>query len=505
MPKMKIYNSIVSWIIKKRIHHIELSINRPHKVQDDLRHYLIHRAKNTEFGKTYDFKSIKNLKDFRECIPLSSYEDLEPHIVKMRTGKQNILWPTKVKWFAKSSGTTDSKSKYIPISKESIYQCHYKAGKDLLSIYCNKYSVKNIFDGKSVMLGGSHSISEHSNKMKEGDLSAIIMEHLPFWVQIQQSPTKKIALMDEWEKKLELMATQAIHENVSSLSGVPSWTLVFAQKVLEKTGKKNLHEVWPNFELYMHGGINFEPYKKQFEKLFPKGINYLESYNASEGFFGIQDNPNRNDMLLMLDYGIYYEFIPIKHSFQKKPKTIKLQEVKLAEDYELVISTNAGLWRYRIGDTIQFTNKEPYRIIITGRTKHYLNAFGEELMIHNAEKALQQVCKDTNTEVVDFTAAPKHQSNTKKAYHEWVIEFKEEPKDLANFTYRFDAALKSGNSDYEAKRYKNLILEMPLVHNARKGLFFEWLKNKGKLGGQNKVPRLRNDRKIIEEILKLNE
>ncbi len=501
---MKIYNSIVSWIIKKRIHHIELFINRPHKVQDKLWRYLIRTAKNTEFGKTYDFKSIKNLKDFCAFIPLSNYEDLEPYILKMRAGKQNILWPSEIIWFAKSSGTTNSKSKYIPISKEAIYNCHYKAGKDLLSLYCNNYPLKNIFEGKSVMLGGSHSISEFSNKMKEGDLSAIIMEHLPFWVRKQQSPGKKIALMDEWENKIELMASQAIHQNVSSLSGVPSWTMVFAQKVLEKTGKNNLHEVWPNFELYMHGGINFEPYKKPFEKLFPKGINYLESYNASEGFFGIQDNPLTNDMLLMLDYGIYYEFIELKDSHKKDPKTIQLKDVKLAEDYELVISTNAGLWRYRIGDTIQFTNTKPYRIIITGRTKHYLNAFGEELMIHNVEKAMQKACKETGNEVLEYSAAAKHNGLANKACHEWIIEFKEEPKDLECFTFRFDAALKSGNSDYEAKRYKNLVLEMPIIHIASKGLFFCWLKSKGKLGGQNKVPRLNNDRKIIEELLKLN-
>jgi hypothetical protein len=501
---MKIYNSIVSWIIKKRIHHIELFINYPHEVQEELRLSLIDTAKNTEFGRAYDFNSIKNSKDFSERIPIHSYEALEPYIKRMRSGEENILWPTEIKWFAKSSGTTNNKSKFIPVSEEAIEDCHYKGGKDLLSIYCNNYPVKNVFEGKTLMLGGSHEISPLSDSMHEGDLSAIIVENLPFWVQYQQSPDKEIALMSEWEKKIDLMTEQAIGEDISSLSGVPSWTLVFANKVLEKTGKSNLQEVWPNFELYMHGGINFEPYRKSFKKLFPKGVNYLETYNASEGFFGVQDQPNKKDMLLMLDYGIYYEFLPFTKEFDKNAKTLSLSEVKLHTDYALIISTNAGLWRYSIGDTIQFTQKKPYRFIISGRTKHHINAFGEELMIHNAEKALQQACKLTNTEVSEYTAAPMHLAEGQKAYHEWIIEFKEAPKDLSNFIYHFDNALKSTNSDYEAKRYKNMVLEEPRIHIAAKGLFFKWMKQKGKLGGQNKVPRLSNSREYLEELLKMN-
>jgi len=501
---MKIYNSIVSWIIKKRIHHIELFINYPHEVQEELRLSLIDTAKNTEFGRAYDFNSIKNSKDFSERIPIHSYEALEPYIKRMRSGEENILWPTEIKWFAKSSGTTNNKSKFIPVSEEAIEDCHYKGGKDLLSIYCNNYPVKNVFEGKTLMLGGSHEISPLSDSMHEGDLSAIIVENLPFWVQYQQSPDKEIALMSEWEKKIDLMTEQAISEDISSLSGVPSWTLVFANKVLEKTGKSNLQEVWPNFELYMHGGINFEPYRKSFQKLFPKGVNYLETYNASEGFFGLQDDPNKKDMLLMLDYGIYYEFLPFANEFDENAKTLSLSEVKLHTDYALIISTNSGLWRYSIGDTIQFTQKSPYRFIISGRTKHHINAFGEELMIHNAEKALQQACKLTNTEVSEYTAAPMHLAEGQKAYHEWIIEFKEKPKDLNNFIYHFDNALKSTNSDYEAKRYKNLVLEEPKIHIATKGLFFMWMKQKGKLGGQNKVPRLSNSREYLEELLKMN-
>jgi len=501
---MKIYNSIVSWIIKKRIHHIELFINYPHEVQEELRQSLVDKAKNTEFGKTYGFNCIKNAKDFSERIPLHGYEDLEPYICRMRAGEENILWPSEIKWFAKSSGTTNSKSKFIPVSKESIEDCHYKGGKDLLSVYCHNYPAKNIFEGKSLMLGGSHEISALSNSMHEGDLSAIIVENLPFWVQLQSSPDKDIALMSEWEKKIDLMAEQAIHENITSLSGVPSWGLVFANKVLEKTGKSNLQEIWPDFELYIHGGINFKPYKKSFDKLFPQGINYLETYNASEGFFGIQDDPEKEDMLLMLDYGIYYEFIPLENINEEHPETVNLSEVEIGKDYALVITTNAGLWRYLIGDTIQFTQKTPYRFIISGRTKHFINSFGEELMVHNAEKALQQVCIMSDTEVVDFTAAPQHISDGKKAYHEWLIEFKEAPKDLSNFIHQFDLALKSVNSDYEAKRYKNMILEEPKVHIATKGLFFNWMKKRGKLGGQNKVPRLSDKRIYLEELLEMN-
>jgi len=501
---MKIYNSIVSWIIKKRIHHIELFINYPHEVQEELRQSLVDKAKNTEFGKTYGFNCIKNAKDFSERIPLHDYEDLEPYICRMRSGEENILWPSEIKWFAKSSGTTNSKSKFIPVSKESIEDCHYRGGKDLLSVYCNNYPAKNIFEGKSLMLGGSHEISALSNSMHEGDLSAIIVENLPFWVQLQSSPDKDIALMSEWEKKIDLMAEQAIHESISSLSGVPSWGLVFANKVLEKTGKSNLQEIWPDFELYIHGGINFKPYKKSFDKLFPQGINYLETYNASEGFFGIQDDPDKEDMLLMLDYGIYYEFIPLANINEEHPETVNLSEVEIGKDYALVITTNAGLWRYLIGDTIQFTQKNPYRFIISGRTKHFINAFGEELMVHNAEKALQQACVMSDTEVVDFTAAPQHISDGEKAYHEWLIEFKEAPKDLSYFIYQFDHALKSVNSDYEAKRHKNMILEEPKVHIATKGLFFNWMKKRGKLGGQNKVPRLSDKRIYLEELLEMN-
>lgn len=502
---MKLYNSLVSWIIKKRIHQIDLFINYPIEVQSELRQSLVETAKNTEFGIKHNFSDIKSYQDFKTAIPLHDYEDLASYINKMRAGEQNILWPTEIKWFAKSSGTTNDKSKYIPVSKESLEDCHYKGGKDLLSIYCNNFAAKNIFEGKSLMLGGTHQMSPLSDSMHEGDLSAIIMENLPFWVQLQRSPDMEIAKMTEWETKIDKMADQAIEEDISSMSGVPSWALVFAKRVLEKTGKSNLHEVWPNFELYMHGGVSFAPYKKNFEQLFPQGINYLETYNASEGFIGLQDQPEKKDLLLMLDYGIYYEFIPIEDIHKSNPKTLELHQVKKGKDYALVLSTNAGLWRYKIGDTIRFTQTQPYRFIISGRTKQYINAFGEELMVHNAETAMEQACKLSHSEVIDFTAAPKHIEGKQTAYHEWVIEFKVAPVDINHFTYQLDNALKSLNSDYEAKRYNNLILSEPKIHMAKPGLFFNWMKSRGKLGGQNKVPRLSNERKYIEELLNANE
>lgn len=501
---MKIYNSILSWIIKKRIHQIKLFINHPYEVQEELRSSLVDQAKNTEFGRTYDFKSIKNHKEFSKRIPIHYYEDLEPYIYRMRCGETNVLWPSKIKWFAKSSGTTNNKSKFIPVSHDSIEECHYKGGKDLLSIYCNNYTAHKIFKGKTLMLGGSHQISPLSDSMYEGDLSAIIVENLPFWVQFQRSPDKETALMSDWETKLNLMADQAIKEDITSLSGIPSWALVYANKVLEKTGKSNLHEVWPNLELYMHGGVNFKPYKSSFEKLFPNGINYLESYNASEGFFGVQDDPLKDDMLLMLDYGIYFEFIPLENIHDESPKPLNLNQVNIAKDYALVITTNSGLWRYVIGDTIQFTQKDPYRFIISGRIKHFINSFGEELMVHNAEAALQYACESFDIELVEFTAAPKQISDANKGCHEWLIEFKERPKDLNSFINTLDIALKSLNSDYEAKRHKNLILKPPIVHIASKGLFFNWMRTRGKLGGQNKVPRLSNKRIYLDELLAMN-
>ena len=501
---MKIYNSIVNWIIKKRIHQIKLFINHPDEVQEELRLSLIDKAKNTDFGRTYDFNSIKNQKDFSERIPLQQYEDLEPYIYRMRSGEQNVLWPSKIKWFAKSSGTTSNKSKFIPVSNAAIEDCHYKGGKDLLSIYCNNYPAKNIFKGKSLMLGGSHQMSPLSDRMFEGDLSAIIVENLPFWVQLQRSPDKDIALMGEWEKKLDLMAEQAINEDITSLSGVPSWALVYANKVLDITGKSNLHEVWPNLELYMHGGVNFEPFKKQFKTLIPTNkMNYLEAYNASEGFFGIQDQKDSKDLLLMLDYGIFYEFIPLSEYDNGKREAITLDRIKIGVVYVLIISTNAGLWRYVIGDTIRFTSDNPFRIKIVGRTKSFLNSVGEELMVENTVEALKNCFKSDNCSIKDYIVTSVHDDNG-KVFHHWIIEFVKEPKNKDNFMSCLDKNLRLINSDYDAKRSKNLLLQNPQLTIANKDLFYKWLQKNNRLGGQFKIPRLDSTSKIFNDIIKMN-
>ena len=502
--KLDLVNSFISWRMKKRFHQIELFMKYPQETQRELLFDLLDMAKNTEWGKKYGFRDISSYEDFRSRVPLHFYESIQDDVERLRAGAQNIMWPTEIKWFAKSSGTTSSKSKFIPVSQEAIEDCHFKAGKDMLSIYCNNKPETKVFSGMSLRLGGSTYINNVDNRSYYGDVSAILIENLPLWVEMRSVPNTRISLMEEWEEKLEAMANTTIREDVSSLAGVPSWMLVLARKVLEKTGKENLHEVWPNLELYMHGGVNFGPYRQQFQELLPLSeFSFLEIYNASEGFFGIQDTSEEGELLLMLDYGIFYEFIPMDQFDGENSPCIPLSEVKTDQSYAVVISTNSGLWRYIIGDTIRFTSLNPYRIKITGRTKHFINAFGEELIIENAETAIQRACDATSCEVDDFTAAPVYMSNSSGA-HEWLIEFAREPSDLEAFNKVLDQSLKELNSDYEAKRHKNMALQMPRINVARKGLFYDWLKSKGKLGGQHKVPRLSNNRKHLEEMLLLN-
>ncbi|MDQ3192730.1 MAG: GH3 auxin-responsive promoter family protein [Bacteroidota bacterium] len=502
---MTIINSIASWMIKKRIHQIDLFRKYPLEVQNDHFKQLIFSAKNTTWGKKYNYNSINNADDFRHRVPLQDYESIKPFIERAMKGEQNLLWPGEVKWFAKSSGTTSDKSKFIPVTEESLEECHYKCGKDMLSIYCNNYEDTQIFSGKSLMMGGSHQINEMNKASYYGDLSAVLMENMPLWAQFLRTPDRSIALMDNWEEKIEKMVKATMNEDITNIAGVPSWTLVLLKRILEESGKKNLLEVWPNLELFMHGGVSFTPYKEQFQKLIPSSkMNYLETYNASEGFFGISDIPGSDDILLMLDYGIYYEFIPMSEFGQKDAKALTLEEIRLDENYALVISTNSGLWRYIIGDTIKFTSLNPFRIKITGRTKHFINAFGEELMIENAEKALSIACEKTSALIKDYTAGPIFMNEGNTGGHQWLIEFEKEPEDLEKFTTYLDNALKAVNSDYEAKRFNDFVLKMPLVYKMEQNTFYNWLKSKDKLGGQNKVPRLANDRKYIEEILQLN-
>ena len=415
-----------------------------------------------------------------------------------------MLWPSEIKWFAKSSGTTNDRSKFIPVSEESLEECHYKGGKDLLSIYCNNRPETKIFTGKCLVLGGSSQINQLNADSSYGDLSAVLIKNLPFWAEFYRTPEQSITLMENFEEKVEKIARATLEVNVTNISGVPTWNVVLAKRILELSGKSNLLEVWPNLELYFHGAVNFTPYREQFKELIPSDqMYYLETYNASEGFFGIQDLPNSEEMLLMLDYGIYYEFLPMEHLGEENPKTLSLDEVELEKNYALIISTNAGLWRYMIGDTIKFTSLSPYRIKITGRTKHFINAFGEELIIDNAEKALAKACAETKCSIRDYTACPIYFKGNEAGAHEWIIEFEKSPKDLERFGELLDQELRALNSDYDAKRYKDMALRKPQIHQAPEGTFYQWMKTRGKLGGQHKVPRLANERRYVEEILAL--
>lgn len=501
--KLHLFNSVVSWFLKKRIHQIDLFLKYPIDVQNELLLKLINVAKNTEIGKKYQFNLIKDYQTFIEQVPLQFYEDIEPLIERVRKGEQHVFWQSKIKWFAKSSGTTNAKSKFIPVSEEALENCHYKAVKDMLCLYVNNNEDTKMFSGKNLRLGGSSAVYE-DNDTFFGDLSAIIIENLPLWADYSSAPKQETALMSGWETKMDKIVEETINVNITNLAGVPSWMLVLLNKVLEVTGKNNILEVWPNLEVYFHGGVNFNPYKAQFERLIPKAdFKYYETYNASEGFFAIQDQNFSNEMLLMLDYGIFYEFIDMDEFNGKNSNTISLNKVVLHKNYALVITTNAGLWRYIIGDTIKFTSLKPYRIQITGRTKHFINAFGEELIIENAERALEIACKKTDAEILEFTAAPIFMNDKTKGAHQWLIEFTKSPKNIGYFTEVLDDTLKSVNSDYEAKRYLNMTLNTPIITIAPQGLFYKWLKKKNKLGGQHKVPRLANDRKVIEELLSL--
>ncbi len=502
---MALINSIISWFNIKRISKIELMEKFPQEVQIETFIRLIQAAKDTEWGKKYDFETIDSIKDFQNRVPIQEYDDVKPYITKLREGEKNILWPGEIKWFAKSSGTTSDKSKFIPVSEQSLEDCHFRGGKDVIAIYSNLFPDNGILSGKTLVLGGSHQIDNFNNHSYYGDLSAVMIENLPFWAKFLRSPSHEVALLADWEEKIEKMADEAIQEDITSIAGVPSWTLVLLKYILEKTGKNNLLDIWPNLELFVHGGVSFKPYKKQFDKLIiGSKLRYLETYNASEGFFAIQNDLNSNDMMLMLDYGIFYEFQDVDDYFAQNNKTITIENVKLNKNYALIITTNGGLWRYVIGDTIMFTNNNPYKIKITGRLKHYINTFGEELIIDNADKAIEIAAKKTNSEIKEYTAAPVFPSDNNLGGHEWIIEFETKPTNINFFAEVLDNALKSVNSDYEAKRYKNLSIAMPKVHIAKQGLFYDWMKNRGKLGGQNKVPRLANNRIYIDELIELN-
>ncbi len=497
---LPIVNSFATWILKKRIHQIELFLKYPNEVQEELLLYLIRFAENTIVGKQYEFETIKSYQTFTERVPISTYEDLQPLIEKTRQGEQNVFWPSNIKWFAKSSGTTNAKSKFIPVSSEALENCHFKAAKDLLSLYLNNNENSQMFTGKSLRLGGSKELYEQNNTFF-GDLSAILIENMPMWAEFSSTPSNKVSMMNDWETKLIAIVNEAKLENVTSLAGVPSWMMVLLNKVLEETGEKNLLEIWPNLEVYFHGGVSFDPYREQYKKILPNAnFQYYEIYNASEGFFAIQDLNNSNDLLLMLDYGIFYEFIPM-HSFGKpNQRIIRLCDVEVNVNYAIIITTNSGLWRYQIGDTIRFTSTKPYKIRVTGRTKHHINVFGEELIIENSDNAIAMACQITNSEIIDYTVAPIFMVDKEKGGHEWIIEFRKKPEDFDNFKLVLDQSLQSLNSDYEAKRRNNMTLNPPVINIARPNLFHDWLKKQDKLGGQHKIPRLSNQREYVDQL-----
>ncbi|WDF54940.1 GH3 auxin-responsive promoter family protein [Mucilaginibacter sp. KACC 22063] len=499
---MTFINSMFTWFMKKRMHQIELFMKYPYEVQEEWFEQLISGAENTEWGRKYHYKSISNLNQFKERVPIQTYDTLKPYIERMLHGEQNVLWPSEIKWFAKSSGTTNDRSKFIPVSEEALEECHFKGGKDMLTLYCNNRPDARLFTGKSLTLGGSHQVSQLNTDTFFGDLSAVIMKNLPIWAEFYRTPDLDIALLENFEEKIEKMAFATKDVNVTGISGVPTWNILLFKRILEITGKSNLIEVWPNLELYFHGAVNFTPYREQFKKLIPNDeMYYLETYNATEGFFGIQDMEQPGEMLLMLDYGIFYEFLPLDQIGEENPKTLTLDEVELDKNYALIITTNAGLWRYMIGDTIRFTSLSPFRIQITGRTRHFINAFGEEVIVDNAERALDEACRQTGAIVTEYTAGPVYFSDNKAGGHEWIIEFEQKPAEFDRFVDLLDETLRRINSDYDAKRFKDMALVKPVVHMAPQGTFFKWMKQRGKIGGQHKVPRLANNREYVDSIL----
>jgi hypothetical protein len=502
---MKLLSPAISRLARLRLRLIELWTSQPVAAQREVLQDLVTAAQYTEFGRRYKFNHLFSLKTFKQTVPVHEYGDLKPYIQRMMDGEENILWNTPIEWFAKSSGTTSDKSKFIPVSKESLEENHFQASKDVLTMYYKNFPDSDLLTGKGLVIGGSHQVNRLNENIQYGDLSAVLMQNSPVWSNWIRTPELSIALMDEWEGKIEQLARSTMQENVTSISGVPTWTLVLIKRILEISGKATLAEVWPQLELYLHGGVSFIPYREQFKKLIGKDINYLETYNASEGFFAAQESPSEEGLLLFTQHGIFYEFMPVEEYGKKFPETMGLGKVELHKNYAVIISTTGGLWRYIVGDTVQFTSLNPYKIKVSGRIKHYMNAFGEEVIVDNTDKAIAMASEKTGAVVNDYTAAPVYFSSNSNGAHEWLVEFETAPADLQLFTEALDTALKSLNSDYEAKRYKDIALRMPILHSMKPGSFNAWLKSKGKLGGQHKVPRLSNERVLLEEILQLNQ
>ncbi len=515
---MPLFNDVLVWLMKRRMPRIEAFRRDPVAAQERTFGRLIRAGRNTEWGRSHGYRSIRSVADFGAQVPVSDYETFFPYIERVMRGEQNVIWNSPIRWFSKSSGTTNARSKFIPVSSEALNSCHFQGGKDLIALYVDNHPDTRAFTGKGLSIGGSLAGNEFNPNSQIGDISAVVMKNLPPWAQAIRTPGLDLALLNTWEEKIERMAELTARQNVTSILGVPTWTLVLIERILQKTGATNILDVWPNFEVFCHGAVAFGPYREVFKNRIFGGENsagnpvrYLESYNASEGFFGLQDDLRRPDeLLLMLDYGIFYEFIPTDQLGQDHPRALTIGEVELGQNYAVVISTNAGLWRYLIGDTVRFTSRYPHRIKISGRTKHFINAFGEEVIVENAEAAIASACEATGASVSDYTAAPVYMthdghrgSNSRRGAHEWVIEFSRLPRSLRHFTELLDEALRHVNSDYDAKRTANLALSLPRLHAVPRGTFHEWLRRRGKLGGQHKVPRLSNSREMVEEILEM--
>ena len=506
---MSLLNDVLFFFMKRRMERIEHFMANPVEVQHQVFHEIVEAARHTVWGEKYSYSSLQTIQDFQNRVPISTYEDLYPYIERVLQGEQNVLWPSDVEWFSKSSGTTNARSKYIPITPESLEESHYRGGKDVMTLFAHNRPESVIYEGKALSIGGSL----HQNPFNDagglvGDVSAVIMKNLPAWADYIRTPPLEVALLDKWEDKLERMAEICAQENVTSILGVPTWVIVLLERMMAQTGAKSMLEVWPNFEVFVHGAVAFTPYRDLFRhKFFPSNrIDYLETYNASEGCFAIQDDLARpGEMLLMLDYGIFYEFVPMEEWENEQPRACTLDEVELDKNYALLISTNSGLWRYQIGDTIKFTSKYPFRIKVSGRTKHFINAFGEEIIVENADAAITHACEKTEAIIKDYTAGPVYIQNNQKGRHEWIVEFSRPPADLEAFGHFLDQKLRELNSDYDAKRYKELALLPPLLRHVPTGTFYEWMAQRGKLGGQNKVPRLSNSREYVDGILEMTQ
>ena len=484
---------------------IEKYAQNTERIQNKVLQRLMDTASATEWGIKHNYKNIRNYADFASNVAVQDYESLKGYIERMRQGENDVLWKGRCRWFAKSSGTTNDKSKFIPVTPRGLQHVHYSGGFDVVSLYLANNPNSRMFSGKGLILGGSHAPNYNLKKSLVGDLSAILIENCSPFVNYMRVPHKSIALLSDFEQKMDKIARATTNVNITNLSGVPSWMMAVLKHMLDITGKNSVEQLWPNIEVFFHGGVAFTPYREQYQKLIRKSdMKYMETYNASEGFFGIQNDPSDPAMLLMIDYDIFYEFIPLEEFDTPNPRVVPLWDVEIGKNYSMLISTSCGLWRYIIGDTVRFTSKEPYKFVITGRTKHFINAFGEELIVDNAEKGLSAACSATGAQISDYTAAPVFMDSEARCRHQWLIEFSQEPDSLENFAKILDDTLQQINSDYEAKRFKNITLQPLEIVVARKALFSDWLKSKGKLGGQHKVPRLSNSRQHIDELLAMN-